>query len=182
MATTSRHLTYRDLAALPDDGKRYELLEGEVYMTPPPSVEHQSNVGELHAWLHRAQEAGYGRAFVAPIGVLLAEDILVEPDALFVRRERLAIVGEQYIEGAPDLVCEVLSPGTRRRDLTIKYQLYARGGVSDYRVVDPTTRTVTCYALAGGAYVEAARLTVDDVLTSDLFPGITLPVRALFRA
>jgi Uma2 family endonuclease len=179
MATLHR-LTVTDLAGLPDDGRYYELLAGEVYQVNSPSEKHQraSIVGA--SWLYQADAAGFGYAYAAPFDVTLDEYNQVQPDLLFVAKERAHIIGEQGIQGAPDLIIEILSPATRQRDLTLKRQLYARAGVQYYWLVDPAAETVLCYELDGGGYRQSAELRGDDVLSSPLFPGLTLPVSRLF--
>jgi Uma2 family endonuclease len=113
-------LTYDDLRELPDDGKRYELLAGVLYMSPAPSLRHQSIVTVFVSWLFLAQKAGYGRVFAAPVDVVLDPDTVVQPDVIFVRRERFDILTDANVQGAPDLVIEILSTGTRKRDLGAK--------------------------------------------------------------
>lgn len=174
-------LTYADLATLPDDGKRYELLEGVLYMSPAPSVRHQAIVMHLGAWLYHAQEEGCGRAFVAPTDVVLAEDTVVQPDLFFVRRERLAILTDAALQGAPDLLIEVLSPATRERDLGAKRQLYARFRVPHFWLVDPVTETVQRYTLTPeGVYTPEPVLRRGDTLAYPLCPAVTVPVATLF--
>lgn len=159
MATQPR-LTYEELAALPDDGMRYELLEGVVYPLTPPSLKHQRIAIALLSWLYRAQRAGYGYAFGAPVHVVLARDVKFEPDALFIRRGREAIMRETSIQGPPDLVVEILSPSNRLHDTVVKFQAYARYGVPAYWIVDPVAELVTCYRLTDrGDYEREAELT-----------------------
>lgn len=174
-------LTYDDLRELPDDGKRYELLEGVLYMSPAPSLRHQSISLQFGGWLLRAEAAGFGRAFAAPVDVVLDPDTVVQPDLIFVRRERFDILTDANVQGAPDLIIEILSPGTRKRDLGVKRQLYAQFRVPHYWIVDPIGATVERYRFdERRQYVAEPVLRVGDVLTSPLFPDITLPVAMLF--
>jgi Uma2 family endonuclease len=174
-------LTYDDLRELPDDGKRYELLAGVLYMSPAPSLRHQSIVTVFVGWLFLAQKAGYGRVFAAPVDVVLDPDTVVQPDVNFVRRERFDILTDANVQGAPDLVIEILSTGTRKRDLGAKRQLYAQFRVPHYWIVDPIGATVDRYRLdERGQYVAEPVLRAGDVLESSLFPEITLPVAMLF--
>lgn len=138
-----------DLAALPDDGNRYELLEGVLYVSPAPTRRHQAILTELFGWLFQAQRAGQGQVYVAPTDVVLGLDTVVQPDLVFVRRHGRALLTDANIQGPPDLVVEILSPATRERDLGAKRQLYARFGVPHFWIVDPDTRSVHCFALAG---------------------------------
>lgn len=174
-------LTVADLDALPDDGKRYELLDGELAVSPAPVPTHQRTVGKTYIFLNRAEDAGYGLVYVAPVDVYFDEHSQAQPDVLFIRQERLQIVRKTRIEGAPDLVVEVLSPGTRSRDLRVKMQIYARFGVPFYWVLDPAPRTAQVYELAGGQYVARPLLRAGDTLSCPLFPGIATTVRELFR-
>lgn len=181
MTTVQPRLTYADLADLPDDGKRYELLEGELIVSPAPTPRHQDAVGNTFRFLGRAQDAGYGKAYVAPLYVIFDQDNTTEPDVLFIRRERLQIVGEAAIEGAPDLVVEVLSPSTRGRDLRVKAQIYAKFQVPFYWIVDPDARTVQVYELTAQGYAAQPLLRAGDLLGCPLFPRITIDVTQLFR-
>jgi Uma2 family endonuclease len=131
--------------------------------------------------LLRAEATGLGRAFAAPVDVALDPDTVVQPDLIFVRRERFDILTDANVQGAPDLIIEILSPGTRKRDLGVKRQLYAHFRVPHYWIVDPIGATVERYRLdERGQYVAEPVLRVGDVLTLPHFPDITLPVAMLF--
>ena len=121
-------LTYADYAALPDDGRRYEILAGELAVTHErPGRRHQEIVGELFSALHGHVKArGLGQVFVSPFDVILDDTSVVQPDIVYVAIDRLAIVSERGVEGAPSLAVEVVSPSTRRRDRDAKRELYAR--------------------------------------------------------
>lgn len=180
MATVKPLLSYADLVALPDDGKRYELLEGELAVSPAPARRHQRTVLALGRLLARAEDAGWGEAYIAPFDVVFDQQNVAEPDAFFVRRERLHIVGEQNVQGAPDLVVEVLSPGSQARDLRVKLQLYARFGVPYYWIVDPEAKTVRRYELGEDGYRTGPLLQAGQALGCPLFPGVTSDVDQLF--
>ncbi|HXO40266.1 MAG TPA: Uma2 family endonuclease [Thermoanaerobaculia bacterium] len=188
MATTSTRLTYADLVAMPEDGKRHELIDGEHYVTPSPTLRHQLVLGNLHLDLGGYVEAnGIGKTFFAPLDVILSDYDVVEPDLLFVSRERLARIGGPYIHAAPDLAVEVLSPGTRRIDATQKLRVYEKFGVAEYWMIDPEAEWVEVHraSSAGGhALHQIARLLRergDGPLTSPLFPGFALQLDRLFR-
>ncbi len=181
MPIVQPRLTYADLQELPEDGKRYELLEGELVVSPAPTLKHQKITGRTYAFLLRAEDAGYGEAYVAPVYVVFDDEEVTEPDAIFIRRERLGIATPSEVRGAPDLVVEVLSPSTRRRDLRVKMQIYARFGVPFYWVADPDAETVQSYELTPQGYVAQALLRAGDTLACPLFPGITVDVAQLFR-
>lgn len=174
-------LTYADLASLPEDGKRYELLEGVLCMSPAPGIRHQTVSMHLSTWLYRAQEAGFGRALAAPTDVVLAEDTVVQPDLIFIHRDRLDILAGANVQGAPDVVIEILSPTSRERDLGAKLQLYARFGVPHYLVVDTGAQTIQPYTLTpAGAYAAGPALRRGDTLSLPLFPEIAVAVATIF--
>jgi Uma2 family endonuclease len=188
MATTSTRLTYADLVAMPEDGKRHELIDGEHYVTPAPTTRHQLVLGHLYLDLAGYVEAnGLGQAFFAPLDVVLSDYDVVEPDLLFVSTERLARIGRAYVHAAPDLAVEVLSPGTRKIDATKKLRLYEKFGVAEYWMIDPEAEWVEVYrASSVGEHRlhQAARLLRergDGPLTSPLFPGLVLQLDRLFR-
>jgi Uma2 family endonuclease len=168
-------LTYADYAALPDDGKRYQLVEGELVVTPSPTDRHQAVVLRLAARLdEHAVRHSLGEVRIAPLDVLLDEHVVLQPDVLFVSNARAAIRREAHVAGAPDLCIEVLSPGTERLDRVRKAGLYERYRVSYYWIVDPVALTVEEYVLEGNAYVLRSRAGDDDPFRSALFPGLEL--------
>lgn len=173
-------LTYADYLTWSDDGRRYELYEGELQMVPSPSVRHQRLCRNLElllgVFVSRHQR---GEVLHAPLDVVFSEDIFVQPDILFVSQERGHIIGSQHIAGAPDLVVEVLSPGTEPRDRTYKLQLYCRYGVREYWLVDPETETVEVLALSlDGAQLEG-RYGADDIVSSQVLAGLQFRVREI---
>ena len=137
-------ITWDDVRQLPEDGNRYEAIEGALYMTPAPSVRHQTISLRLVLELSRfLVEPGHGRLWYAPIGVHFpATQEGVQPDILFVSDERRAIVAPDELKGAPDLVVEILSPSTATRDRDLKRRLYQRQGVAEYWIVDPDADAV----------------------------------------
>ena len=146
-----RGWTYEEFANLPDDGNRYEVIAGELYMTPSPTSIHQRVVMRLGAMIEVfSQQHGLGTLFSAQYDVIFGEGDYLEPDLLFVRREREEIVKDHAMVGAPDLVVEVLSPSTSRRDRGLKRERYAAYGVPEYWIVDTDARQVDVYRLSGG--------------------------------
>ena len=137
-------ITWQDVQQMPDDGNRYEAIEGDLYMTPAPATRHQRVSKRLQYALDRILERpGLGEVFVAPYGVEFpATGEGVQPDILFVSRHRRDIIADAGIIGPPDLVVEILSPSTASRDRTIKLRLYERQGVREYWIVDPDQNTV----------------------------------------
>jgi Uma2 family endonuclease len=176
-------LTYEDYRHLPADGKRYELIAGDLSVTPAPTPRHQLAVGKLHLLLAPFVLAhGLGQILLSPVDVLLADSTVVQPDLIFLAREHLALIGERCVQGAPDLAVEVISESNRRHDEVIKRHLYARFGVAELWLVDPALETVKVYRLEGSAYRHAAELSAeaDDRLTSPLFPGLEIAVAEIF--
>lgn len=152
-------LSYEDYAALPADGRRYELHEGEISVTPAPSPQHQQVVGNLYLAVRAHVDARrIGQVLLSPIDCILGDTTVVQPDIVYLEARRLPAISSRGVEGAPTLVVEVLSPGTARIDRAVKLQLYARHGIPHYWIVDPGTRSIEAYALAGSAYQLAARL------------------------
>ena len=178
-------LTYDDFVLFPDDGKRHELIDGEHYATPSPNTKHQTISLNLtgHLWAH-LQAHPVGRLFAAPLDVVFTRFDVVEPDLLFLTNERAsAVLTKANVQGSPDLVVEIGSPGTRRRDETLKQRLYERSGVSEYWVIDPELDMIKVYRLVEGRYTRVHELTLEagDVLTTPLLPGLQLPLAAIFH-
>ncbi|HEX5502940.1 MAG TPA: Uma2 family endonuclease [Thermomicrobiales bacterium] len=179
---TAPPLTADDLLAMPDDGNRYELLDGEVYQLSLPSLRHQGvSVVLAGGWLMRAQEAGHGFAFAAPVGVVFPDGSKAEPDLVFVLREHRGILADDAIRGVPDFIVEIISPSSRRHDTALKYRIYERNGVPHYWLCDPDAETITAHTLgADGRYRQTAVWGRDDTLVCPLFPEITQPAAELF--
>jgi Uma2 family endonuclease len=178
-------LTYDDFVLFPDDGKRHELIDGEHYVTPSPTSKHQTiawNLGGL-IWTY-LQSHRIGRAFAAPLDVVFSHFDVVEPDLLFISAERRdKILTDKNIQGAPDLVVEIGSVSTRKRDETIKRRLYERFGVMEYWVIDPELDAIKVYRRDADRYQRVAELTLEagDALTSPLLPGLSLPLSKIFE-
>ena len=143
-----REWTYEEFARLPDDGNRYEVIAGELEVTPSPRPKHQNVVGALAEFLRPfVRRHDLGQIFPGPIDVLFAEGDYLVPDFVFVRREQLGTVTDRGVESAPDLVVEVLSPRTTARDRTVKRERYAHYGVPEYWIIDLDRRRVEVYRL-----------------------------------
>lgn len=179
-ASPGVRLTYDDFVRFPDDGQRHELIGGEHYVTPSPNTRHQRLVGRLHLLIaNHLERHPVGEVFVAPFDVVFSRFDVVEPDLIYVSRERAsAILTDAHVRGAPDLVIEIGSPGTRQRDKTIKRQLYERSGVEEYWFIDPESDVVEVHRLAGDRFerVGLLRLETADVLRTPLLPGLELPL------
>ena len=174
-------LTFEAFRQLPDDGKRYELIHGEVRLTPSPNTRHQTVVHNLDVSLGQfLLQNRLGEVWTAPLDVRLGEDTALQPDLIFVSNARAAIIREGYIEGSPDLLVEVLSPSTAAHDRATKLSIYAAAGVPEFWLVDAQAKTVEVLKLQGKKYFVEATHAGDQVLTSSLFPGWQLPLHDLF--
>lgn len=171
--------TYRDLATMPEDGNRYELIGGEIVMSPAPRVKHQTAVLEFAQRLNaHAREHTLGRVVISPVDVRFDAYNEVQPDIVFVRAGRLSIVGRDLIEGVPDVTVEVLSPSNRQQDLLRKAALYASFGVPEYWILDPENDSVTLFALVEGQYVTVPN--VDGVSRSTVINGFEISASEIF--
>jgi Uma2 family endonuclease len=189
MATTSdfeSRLTYDDLVRMPEDGLRHEIIDGVHYVTPSPVLRHQTLVKRLLTALENYLEVheGIGEVFGSPVDAVLTKWDVVVPDLVFVAADQRRILTEPNIQGAPALMVEVLSPGTKKRDLGVKKALFNREGVREYWIVDPKASTMTIHRrVAGGGFPRIAVLPDDaTILTTPLLPGFSLSLEKLFRA
>ena len=173
--------TYREYAALAQDEHAYEVVDGVLYMSPSPSVEHQRIVKAIVAALSRAVDfSGLGEVFVAPLDVELSYGNIVQPDVFVVLHEHHERVSESRIIGAPDLVVEVISPGTARHDLSKKLDAYARAGVSEYWVVMPGAKTVELLVLNHETYDSRGLFAGKDILSSRVIADSSIQARQFF--
>src|SRR5437016_1741075 len=174
--------TYEDYCVLPQDFNRHEVIEGDHVVTPSPTPRHQQisiNLGAMLAPHIRSHDLG--RLLDAPMDVLLAPTSVVQPDLLFIKKERLQIITETNVQGVPDLVVEILSPSTAAIDRGGKMALYAKYGVPHYWIVDSDRLTLEMYELEGGKYRLAAQFGKDNRAQSPLFPGLVIPIAELDR-
>ena len=173
--------TYKEYAALPDDGVRYEIVNGVLFMTPSPSGKHQDAVGEIFAYLREhVKQAGIGKVRVAPCDVELAANVVVQPDVFIVLNEHLDRIFEDRVIGAPDLVVEVTSPGTATYDRNNKYYAYARAGVPEYWIADPISHTVEVLVLDGFQYRSLGVFRGTATLPSQTLPEFEVLVEKFF--
>ncbi|HEY5596635.1 MAG TPA: Uma2 family endonuclease [Candidatus Bipolaricaulota bacterium] len=176
-------LTYEDYVHLPDDGKRYEILEGEVFVTPAPKTKHQIISLNLAVVLQQhVRKHKLGRVLTAPTDVILSRTNVLQPDLLFLSNERLRYLSEKNVQGAPDLVVEILSEFTEDQDRTAKRQLYARYGVRVYWLIDPDAETLEAYELdpAKRSFRHNATYHGSDGVQSALFPKLKLKLQELW--
>jgi len=179
---TSSKLTYDDYVKLPDDGKRYEIIDGELFVNPAPVPTHQFIITNLLEALRGYARTHGGRAAGAPIDVVLADDRILQPDVIFITVDRLSIVGPKNIVGPPDVVVEVLSDGTRRYDEIQKRKVYESAGIGEYWVVDPEIELVKIYRATSGVFIKAEEISTDagGAITSPLLPDFSLSIEEVF--
>jgi Uma2 family endonuclease len=172
--------TYEDYAALPE-GAPYQLIEGELVMSPAPTVRHQRIIGNLY-WLltNWVRQRKTGMVLLAPVDVILSNEDTVQPDLVFVSNTRRNRIAAEGIRGGPDLCVEVLSPHSREMDRRTKRKLYARHEVLEYWIVDPEPRTIELYRLAEDIESPAHALKITETLASPLFPGLALALEEVF--
>lgn len=174
-------LTYEDYAAMPNDGKRYEILEGELAVTPAPSLKHQATSLNLIVRLSQhIRENDLGQLFHAPADLILESTSVLQPDLLFVSKSRKGILTATAIEGAPDLVIEILSPTTSRNDRVTKAQIYARHKVPAYWIVDPDQETIEVYLLDNDSYRLETSLQGETIAPVPPFNGLKLAAKDIF--
>ena len=168
-------LTYKDYEALPADGRRYELHDGELSVTPAPAPRHQRVSGRLYRLLQgHVESRRLGEVLYSPIDCILSDTSIVQPDIVYLDPSRLSTVTGRGIEGPPTLAVEILSPSTVHIDRSVKFQLYARYGVPYYWIVDPDARTIDAYRLTEGAYELTARLHGEHPIALPPFSDLAL--------
>lgn len=179
MSITTRRLTYEDLIQLPADGNRYELIDGDLQVTPAPSRRHQRLAFRLTLLVGGLVEAeDLGELYFAPVDVRLSPHDVVQPDLIFITKARRGIFVENVVEGAPDLVIEILSPSTRINDEVRKARLYAAAGIPEYWIADALTERFSIYVLVDGTYREVPHQA--GSVRSTVLPGLVIDVAALF--
>ncbi len=173
--------TYEDYAALPDDGRRYEIVNGVLVMAPAPTPEHQDIVGEIYVALRAyVKLAGLGRVFMGPLDVQLSPENTFQPDLVVLLNAHLERVAEKKISGAPDLAVEIASPSTAAYDRLTKYEKYAQAGITEYWIVKPTRRTVEVLVLENGEYRSLGVFSEQATLPSRVIPGLPVRVEQFF--
>ncbi|EIQ01374.1 hypothetical protein OpiT1DRAFT_05950 [Opitutaceae bacterium TAV1] len=180
-ATQAPPVTRHDFALLPEGPPYFQLIEGDLYMAPSPNFFHQdiayNLTGILRDYLLRNP---LGKLRFAPVDVYLSDLNAYQPDLLFIRKENLGIVKDHGIEGAPDLVIEILSPATAKYDLGPKRAVYARTGVQELWIVDPARRTLALYRLGEDAATPIATFSESQTFSSTFFPGLTIALADVF--
>ncbi len=177
----STKFTHADLLVMPDDGKRREIIDGDLYVTPSPRFSHQATSAKLYRAIDRyLDKHPIGEAYYAPLDVIFSDHDVVEPDIIFVLNEHRQIL-QDWVRGAPDLVVEILSPTTKTIDRGPKLKAYARYGVTEYWIVDPVARAVELYRLTPTGYQLTRSFSEEESLASPMLPGFELQVASLFQ-
>lgn len=168
-------VTYSDYLQFPDDGKRYEVIDGDVSVTPGPNTEHQDVLGRLFVVLTlHMRRTKAGKVLIAPCDVVFDQATVVQPDLLYVSQGRRAIVQKAKIAGAPDLVVEILSPSTAVSDRSLKLKTYEKHSVAHYWILDPATRGLEEYVLVEGKYRLVSKLAGPVPFEPRVLPGLTI--------
>jgi Uma2 family endonuclease len=182
-ATTiqSRLTTYDNYRHLPDDGKQYQIIGGELFMTPAPTTIHQRVLLNLFRIIdpHVIKNKS-GEIFMAPVDVILSMTDVVQPDLVFVARERINIITEKNIVDAPDLVVEVISENTESIDRNKKHSLYEKHGVKEYWIVDPSEKTIEQFVLKENSFQRQASISGNQNLSSVVLDQITVSANDVF--
>ena len=180
MISTAMKRTYADYLETSDD-ERYELLHGELVMAPAPREIHQYFLINLIIAIGAfVKKHKLGKVYSAPFDVVLSDENVVQPDLLFVSTARQHIITPDNIQGAPDLVVEILSPSTAERDRIVKSDLYAQHGVHEYWIVDPDARTITVFLLNEGEFEEVDTYSERETLTSPILAGFSIALDEIF--
>jgi Uma2 family endonuclease len=178
---TSLKYTHADLLQIPDDGKRREIIDGELYVTPSPINYHQKILLNLTgAFWQFLETHPLGELRFAPLDVILGEHDVLEPDLLLVLNEHKDIL-QDWVRGAPDLVVEILSPTTSARDRGIKLKAYARYGVGEYWIVDPVAQVIEVYRPTAEGFHLATTCGNGKTIETPLLPGFSLAVGSVFK-
>jgi Uma2 family endonuclease len=180
-STSTLKWTYEDYLLFPEDGNRHELIEGERYMSPSPITRHQKIlINILKCYLKRTIS---GHIFCAPMDVVLSETNVVQPDLLWISSTRAFIITEKNIQGAPDLIIEILSDSTRKIDKITKRKLYEQFGVLEYWIIDPVLETVRTYRMTDGRYQKLPDLSLEanETLVTPLLPDLQIPLSEIFE-
>jgi Uma2 family endonuclease len=173
--------SYQGYQLFPED-KRYEILDGNLCLVSSPNTKHQRVSKKiLIALARQVEERNLGEIFVAPYDVILSGDNIVQPDIFFIAGGRVGLVGELNLQGTPDLVIEILSAGSRKKDLEIKKKIYARFGVGEYWIVNPDAETIEVQIWSEIGYLRHAVYAKSGCLSSPLLPSIRVPLRDIFR-
>lgn len=177
-----KNYTYQDYLELPDDGNRYEIIEGELVMPPAPYTIHQEIKGNIYFEMRKfINETKPGKIYDAPTDVVLSDINVVQPDILFISKENLQIITLKNIKGVPDLIVEIISPSTEYYDLFAKKETYERSGVKEYWLVDPQAQWVEIYLNVNQKFKLHQRLDKEGVLKSKVLTGFEIAMETAFN-
>ena len=183
LQTNAPPITRYDYQEMPDGPPYYQVIEGDLIMSPSPNTFHQQIAGRIFALLWQFLDKNMiGEAFIAPLDVFLSDINVYQPDVIFISNQRCSIVTGKGIEGAPDLVVEILSPGTSGDDKGSKRKIYARSGVQELWLVDPETTRIQVYHLAKSADTPATTYRENAVFKSALLPGLKFRAARIFKS
>ncbi|MCY3021047.1 MAG: Uma2 family endonuclease [Planctomycetota bacterium] len=178
---TAVKFTYEEYRTLPENGRHYQVVDGDLIMSPSPTFRHQLIIMELSRRL-----AGFvadnrrGVVLFAPLDVILSEENVFQPDILYISNERRSVILREGLRGAPDLCVEVLSPSNRELDLTVKRLTYAKFGLPELWIVDPDADTLQLFRLQENHQAPLKVFGANDTLATPLLPGFSLPLREVF--
>ena len=173
--------TYDEYKTLPETGPQYQLVEGDLIVTPAPNTRHQRISRNLEFLLHQyAKNTGVGEVFYAPFDVILSDTNVFQPDILFIRTKNRDRITKQGLRGVPDLVIEILSPATAEMDRGIKRKLYARYGVEELWLIDPQEDTIEIYNLLIDAQRPDKCFKDEEAIHSGILPGFKAPLSEIF--
>jgi len=179
--TPRKKYTYQDYFNLPDDGKRYELINGELVMTPAPNTMHQTVALNLEDSLRSfLRKNKTGKMFHAPYDVILSKKNVVQPDILYISAERAGIITEKNVDGPPDLIIEILSPATAYYDLLEKKEIYEQSGVKEYWIVDPKKLRIDVYRNIGQRFELNQRIESAGIAKSLVIEGFEVSLENIF--
>lgn len=175
--------TYEDYCRLPEDGMRYEIIEGVLYMSPAPITKHQRVSMKLAVRFENfAEKHDAGIVMHAPLDVILAKFATpVQPDIVFIAKKRRSIIKEKFVEGAPDILVEILSPSNWHVDRGKKAQVYAKSGVREYWIVDPEAETIELYVRRKRAYALVGKYRAGEIVRSETLLGLKVKVKEVFQ-
>lgn len=181
---TATRMTYEEFMALPEEeGKRYELIEGELIVNPAPNLRHQAIIGNFYyAFRQYFDQHPGGKVYVAAVDVVLSIENVLEPDVIVVLADRASRLQGMNVKGAPNIAIEVLSPGSRRKDEVTKRRLYEKYGVEEYWIADPDTETVRLYRRSADVFDRPIEINTEagGAITTPLLPEFAFDVKAAF--
>ncbi len=175
--------TFRDFMLFNDENERiYELMYGRLMKMPPPITEHQKIAKRLEFKFYELEKKGLGEMFHAPIGVRFSDEIALQPDIIFISKERMHIIKEKYIDGVPDLVVEIISKGTKKRDTKVKKAIYEKFGVKEYWIVNPFDKSIEVYVLnEEGKYELYSKAKQKGKVRSSILEGFEMSLKEVFE-